>query len=121
VVIEPGHTLGDVYSFTTTGESTYEVAPTREAATFTHVSTSGELVSLRADIADAHSPTLKGKLKPAGASTERSSPSKRVNSFISCTSSEQRSLRTTAVKAQIYADNAPPPSASFDASIALKI
>lgn len=114
-MIKPGqtvefkHTLGGVYNFTTAGESTYEIVPTREAATFTHLTPSGELVSLRADIADAHSATLKGELTPTayvGAGAKRSSLSKRANSFVSCTSSEQSSLRTAAVNAQTYADSA---------------
>lgn len=74
-----------MYNFTAAGESTYEVVPTREAYTFTHVNEAGELVSLRADIADGHSASLKGKLTPTsyvGVEAKRAALSKRAHSFV---------------------------------------
>lgn len=114
-IIEPGqtvefeHALGGVYNFTSAGESTYEVVPTREAYTFTHVNEAGELVSLRADIADGHSASLKGKLTPSsyvGAEAKRAALSKRAHSFVGCSSSRETLLNTAAVNAQTYADSA---------------
>lgn len=103
------HVLGGVYDFTNTGAGAYEIVPTREASTFTHVADSGELASLRANIADAHSATLKGKLTPTayvGAGVKRSSPSlgRRVNTFYGCSSTQQSDLRKAAANAQTYAD-----------------
>ena len=113
-VIGPGHTvgfshsLGGMYDFMVAGE--YDVVPTREAATFTHVTASGELISLRADIADAyHSAILKGKFTPTaytGGGMNPSSLNKRANTFHSCDSAQQSAVGTAVVNAQTYADNA---------------
>ena len=114
-VIEPGktaefkHPLGGVYNFTTGGVSVYEVSPTNGSVTFTHVTPSGELVSLRADVSGVHSVNLKGKLVPTeyvGASAKPPSLNKREHNFVSCSSDQQSDLETAAVDAQTYADGA---------------
>ena len=98
-----------MYNFTNGGPSTYKVTPTREAGTFTHVTASGELVSLRADIPDYYSATLTGKLvspRYVGVNANPPSLDKRMNSFVSCTLSRQTSLKTAAGNAQTYANKA---------------
>jgi hypothetical protein len=107
--VEFEHVLGGVYDFTTTGAGVYEIVPTREASTFTHVTIFGELVSLHADIADVHSATLTGNLTTAasvGTSAKRTPLCAQTNSFVGCSSSQRRDLKMAAVNAQTYADNA---------------
>jgi peptidyl-Lys metalloendopeptidase len=106
--VEFEHVLGGVYNFTTTGAGAYEIVSTPEASTFTHVTASGELVSLHADIVDSHSATLNGKLTTAayvGPSAKRSRLSGR-DFFVGCSSSRQSILTAAATNAQTYANNA---------------
>lgn len=98
-----------MYNFTTAGESTYEIILTREAITFTHVTTTGELISIRGDVTSGHSATLRGKLVPAeyvGDRVKRPLRNKRDNSFVSCSKDQKSALITAASNAQTYADQA---------------
>ena len=99
-----------MYKFRKGGPRTYKVTATREAGTFTHITASGKLVSLRADIPDDYSATLKGNLvasrafRYVGGKANRPSLGKRVNSFVGCTWSQETSLTIAAGDAQVYAN-----------------
>lgn len=93
--------MGRAYNFTSTGVDSYEIEPRN---TFYLVGQTGEVSTIRANVASAHSARVSGKL--VSAKLAPTPTLSRRATYVGCSTARQSQLVSAAAAAQSYAANA---------------